>query len=270
MFHCESMAHLGDIFEKGDQYFAKVETREAGARFYMEGPLRNQDLHYIRSCSEGEATRAEGLLSMKLAAKELREEAKVATRGAIKKEGATGHIARLRYLENGKERVMLGPARQSKRRAQIDLDKLRAAAQGKEIQTVGFAAMRAKNQELHEEADMENRVAFGSAQYHTQRVAHKTDDSDLESNGDADDGYVGDDWLFDADFTNPATVKKLFPPPAPKAPRPPPKDAEDATQQLLTSPKSFSRGFTFSDLEKSDELRTGKIRAFLFFTFRFA
>ena len=105
---------------------------------------------------------------MKLAAKELREEvkaeAKASTRGAIKKEGATGYTARLRYIENGKERAMLGPSCSSERRAQIDLDKLRAAAQGKEIQTVGFAAMRAKNQEDQEEADMENRDASGSAQ----------------------------------------------------------------------------------------------------------
>ena len=49
--------------------------------------------------------------------------------------------------------------------------------------------MRAKNQELHKEATMENRVAFGAAQYELQRMAHKTDDSDQESAGDADDGY---------------------------------------------------------------------------------
>ena len=258
------MAHLGGVSRKDDLFFAKVDTQESGVRYKMEGPLRSdeqeafQDLHYIRSCSEGETTRAEGLHSMKLAAKELRDEvkadaqatklgakdaaaqaakkdrdeAKAPTRGVVKAEGAAGRFARIRYIENGMEKEICGPLRRSERRAQIDLDKLRAAAQGKEIQTVGFAAMRAKNQELHEVADMENRVAFGSAQYHTQRVAHKTDDSDPESNGDADDGYVGDDWLFDTDFTNPATVKKLFPPPAPKAPRPPPKDAEDATQQL--------------------------------------
>ena len=80
--------------------------------------------------------------------------------------------------------------------------------------------MRAKNLELHEEADMENRVAHGTAQYHAQRMAHKTEDSDPESNGDADDGSKmpdatalvhydeGDDWLYDADCNKPAAVKK--------------------------------------------------------------
>jgi hypothetical protein len=102
----------------------------------MEGPLRKdqqeacQDLDYIRSAAGGDATWAQGLHSMKLAAKELREEvkaeAKASTRGAIKKEGATGYTARLRYIEDGKARAMLGPARQSERRAQIDLYKLRA------------------------------------------------------------------------------------------------------------------------------------------------
>ena len=49
--------------------------------------------------------------------------------------------------------------------------------------------MRAKNLELHSEADMENRVAAGTAQYELQRMAHKTDDSDQENESDVDDGY---------------------------------------------------------------------------------
>jgi hypothetical protein len=130
------MAHLGGVSRRNDMFFAKVDTQDSGVRYWMEGPLRKdqqeacQDLDYIRSAAGGDATWAQGLHSMKLAAKELREEvkaeAKASTRGAIKKEGATGYTARLRYIENGKARAMLGPARQSERRAQIDLDKLRA------------------------------------------------------------------------------------------------------------------------------------------------
>ena len=54
------MAHLGGVSRKGDLFFAKVDTQESGVRYKMEGPLRSdeqeafEDLHYIRSCSEGE------------------------------------------------------------------------------------------------------------------------------------------------------------------------------------------------------------------------
>ena len=81
--------------------------------------------------------------------------------------------------------------------------------------------MRAKNRELHEAADMENRVAYGTAQYEAQRMAHKTEDSDQEGgDADGDDDMQthfddGDDWAYDTDFSDPAVVKKLFPPPAP-------------------------------------------------------
>ena len=76
------MAHLGGVSCKDNLFFSKVDTQELGVRYKMEGPLRSdeqesfRDLHYIRSCAEGDATRAEGLHSMKLAAKDLRETAK--------------------------------------------------------------------------------------------------------------------------------------------------------------------------------------------------
>jgi hypothetical protein len=79
------MAHLGGVFQSGGMFFAKVDTKESGEHYKMEGPLRgdhheaHQDLDYIRSAAEGEVTRAEGLQSMKLAAKELRDEAKAET-----------------------------------------------------------------------------------------------------------------------------------------------------------------------------------------------
>ena len=65
------MAHLGDVFKKDDKYFPKTDSKEAGVRFYMEGPLRTNhegallDLHYIRSAAVGAAARTAGLHSMK-------------------------------------------------------------------------------------------------------------------------------------------------------------------------------------------------------------
>ena len=192
-----------------------------------------RDLDYIRSASEGGSTRAEGLQSMKLAAKELRVAAKAdkkaATRGAIKAEGATGHVARIQYLENSIGKEICGPSRRSERRAKIDLDTLRAAAQGKTIQEDGYADMRAANLELHKAADMENRVAFGAEQYELQRMAHKTEDSDPESGGDDDDGY--EDPYADIDVK--AFVKQLEEQQDKNiVQKPPPTDANDATVQL--------------------------------------
>jgi hypothetical protein len=106
-----------------------------------------------------------------------------------KAEGPTGHVARIQYLENSIGKEICGPSRRSERRAKIDLDTLRAAAQGKTIQEDGYADMRAANLELHKAADMENRVAFGAEQYELQRMAHKTEDSDPDSGGDGDNGY---------------------------------------------------------------------------------
>ena len=48
------MAHLGGVFTTNGKYFAKIETREGGTRFYMEGPRREgeeqaaQDLERAR------------------------------------------------------------------------------------------------------------------------------------------------------------------------------------------------------------------------------
>ena len=56
-------------------FFARVETKGSSERYKMEGPPRLEenealrDLDFIRSAAEGEATLAERLQSMKLAAK---------------------------------------------------------------------------------------------------------------------------------------------------------------------------------------------------------
>ena len=75
------MAQLGGVYASNGKFFAKIDIREGGARFYMEGPRREdeqratQDLTDIRAAASGEATRLDGLREMKLAAKRLQEEA---------------------------------------------------------------------------------------------------------------------------------------------------------------------------------------------------
>ena len=123
-----------------------------------------------------------------------------------------------------------GPTRSSRRRAERDLLSIRKASEGHSVWAEAIAAMYAKSRELCQEAEFENNVAMGLAQYGFARDAHKVVDSDPESEGDA--AVDHDDSFEAADFSNPEVVKKFFPPPPPRPPRAPPTDAADATRQL--------------------------------------
>ena len=174
---------------------------------------------------------------MKQATKRLQDEAKAATRGGTKAIESDCFTARFHFVEDSKEKWIAGPTRRTERRAKADLAKLRQAAQGQATITEGFAAVRQKSRELHQEAEFEAKVAMGIAQYGFVRDAHKVVDSDPESEhealaGDgAPHGEDGDDWIYDTDFSNPAVVKTLFPAPPPKEPVQP-NGAADATAKL--------------------------------------
>ena len=68
------MAHLGRVSRKDDLFFARVDTQESGVRYKMEGPPRSDRAGSSSETSttsalrqKEDATRAEGLQSMKLA-----------------------------------------------------------------------------------------------------------------------------------------------------------------------------------------------------------
>ena len=113
----QTMAHLGDIFEKGGSYFAKIDTNEKGVRYAMKGPPRCgsqaalQDLAAIRSGAAGAPTRSEGLQAMVLVAKRLRDEASVAMRGGIKTENADRMFARIQITYDSLHDEINGPPR---------------------------------------------------------------------------------------------------------------------------------------------------------------
>ena len=188
------------------EHFVNIDVTHAGTRYHFEGPRREdmakaqEDLTYIYSAAATGAARAEGLQAMKAAAKALRDEAKAAAKnaraviqattcGSIKQKGITGHYARIQYHEDSTEKEISGPCRRSERRARRDLELLRNAASGVADRAGGFAAMHAKNRELHQEAEFEAKVAMGLAQYGFVRDAHKVVDSDPESDGDAAGGH---------------------------------------------------------------------------------
>ena len=87
----DSMAHLGGVINKGSQFIAKIDTKESGTRFYILGPVRDeeqkaaQDLSSIRAAADGYLPRSSGMKAMQLAAKHLRDEAKAMPSGSIEK-----------------------------------------------------------------------------------------------------------------------------------------------------------------------------------------
>ena len=74
------------------------------------------------------------------------------------------------------KKKVLGPPRQSERRAENDLATLREAARAQKTWPEQVAAMQQAAQVLRESAQLENRVARGIAQYE----AHNTDNSIIQ------------------------------------------------------------------------------------------
>ena len=186
------MSTLGVVAQEDNQFVAKVATYDLGKRYQFAGPLRGddeqlayQDLCYIRAAAEGAPSHVDGLCAMQTAAKLLRDEAKALARGGIKQDAAGSWLARFQYVDCGiTKKEIVGPPRQSERRAENDLATLREAARAQKTWPEQVAAMQQAAQVLRESAQRENRVARGVAQYEAQKQAHKAEDSDPETSGD--------------------------------------------------------------------------------------
>ena len=236
------MAQLGVVIRKTGQYVAKIDTLAAGTRYKMLGPPRGddeqvayQDLCYIRAAAEGAPSHVDGLCAMQTAAKLLRDEAKALARGGIKQDAAGRWFARFRYVDCGiTNKEIVGPPRQSQRRAENDLATLREAARALKTWPEQVAAMQQAAQVLCENAQREKCVARGVAQYEAQKQAHKAEDSDPETSGDEDDG--ADDDLDDA-----MVAKLVADLPPLRARPPPPVDPNDANVQLACFRFSLER-----------------------------
>ena len=230
------MSTLGVVAQEDNQFVAKIATYDLGKRYRFAGPLRGdderlayQDLCYIRAAADGAPSHVDGLCAMQTAAKLLRDEAKALARGRIKQDASGSWFARFKYVDCGiTNKEILGPPRQSERRAENDLATLREAARAQKTWPEQVAAMQQAAQVLRESAQLENRVARGVAQYEAQKQAHKAEDSDPETSGDEDDG--ADDHYYGLDEAAIAKMIESIPPQ--RAPPPPPVDANDANVQL--------------------------------------
>ena len=146
-------------------------------------------------------------------------------------EFATTYTADIQHRDGqGKKQHIRGPGRSSRTRAERDLASMREASQGHATWAEGLAAMHSENLELHQASEKEARVAMGIDQYLSQRMAHKVEDSDPDTEGD-DEGDCAPDAY---DYSDPQVLEKcLAQPPVPKqGPTQPPRDADEATARL--------------------------------------
>ena len=135
MADVSSWSRLGTLVTKHQKVQAIIDTDYMGTRYYFTGPPRGddeqqalRDLCYIRAAAEGSLSHVDGLCAMQVAAKLLRDEAKALARGGVMQDAGSYH-ARFRYIDAGiTEKKILGPPRQSERRAENDLATLREAA----------------------------------------------------------------------------------------------------------------------------------------------
>ena len=242
MADASSWSRLGTLVTKHQKVQAIIDTDYMGTRYKFAGPPRgddeqqaHRDLCYIRAAAEGSLSHVDGLCAMQIAAKLLRDEAKALARGGIWQDAAGSYYARFRYIDAGiTEKKILGPPRQSEQRAENDLATLREAARAQKTWPEQVAAMQQAAQILRENAQRENRVARGVAQYEAQKQAHKAEDSDPETSGDEDDG--ADDDLDDA-----MVAKLVADLPPLRARPPPPVDPNDANVQLACFRFSLER-----------------------------
>ena len=178
------MSELGFVTQKDSQFVARVNTKVLGTQYQFVGPLRGQDeqlayqdLCYIRAAAEGALTRVQGLRDMQTAAKLLRDEAKALARGGIKQGAAGSWFARFQYVDCGiTNKQILGPPRQSERRAENDLATLREAARAQKTWPEQVAAMQQAAEVLRESAQLERRVARRVAQFEAPKQVHIAED----------------------------------------------------------------------------------------------
>ena len=99
------MAQLGCVSQRKGKFFANVDTNYLGVRYHFEGAPRDDeqqakdDLAYIRSAAECGETYMEKIQDMKIAAKELRDAAKVeksaATWGVVNQDASGRYFVRM-------------------------------------------------------------------------------------------------------------------------------------------------------------------------------
>ena len=227
-------AEAGGIFAAGDANRARIQyTDNNGSPKEIYGPRRynerhaQADLERIRAAGAGKPTRETSLEAMAKEAQLLQEHAtfEVEAGGII----AVGdvHRARIQYTDNaGSPKDIYGPRRYNERRAQADLERIRAAGAGKPTHEMSLEAMANEAQVLKEHAafEVEVAIAIGQEQFDQQHMQ-------TDSETDTDDGPFPD-----YDVSTRAAVQRLLAKPDAirnRSEQPLPTTILEATKQLV-------------------------------------
>ena len=154
-------AQLGGVASNQGKYRAQITARDFGLAKLISGPYHSTkqrafvDLQSIQAAAAEHTTRVGALQAMKQEADRLKEEA-VAEREAdrLKEEASAedggvelcreGYRSRFRHIEGGVNHLFQGPRRHDARRAQADIEVIRAAAAGKPTRAEQLEAMQAE------------------------------------------------------------------------------------------------------------------------------
>ena len=149
-------AELGSVAELAGSYRADFNIREEEKIRHILGPRRGNkqraldDLRAIRTAAAEHTTRTDGLEAMQAAAERLKGAAATET-GGIEVVGDE-HRARVRHADSsGETHQIQGPLRRDGRRAQADLEAMRAAAADKPTRAEHFEAMATEAHRLQEQ-----------------------------------------------------------------------------------------------------------------------
>ena len=235
---------LGCIGRRGGQCRAEFRASDSGRELRFEGPYRDDedvaqdDLLTIRAAGERMA-RTEALQAMESQSIFMKSEA-ANEAGGIQMKGFE-HRARMRCLDHsGGLRVIQGPCRLDARRAQADLERIRAAAASQPTRADDCEAMAEEAHRLQAQAAFEVEVAMSMGRKQQGRQ-HMQTDSEPESDQDA--------TLFEEpfpyyDMNNPQIRERLYTAPLPRKKRrveKPPTNEVEATLALAKFAPSRSR-----------------------------
>jgi len=235
-----TFAELGFVAELAGTYRADFNIREEEKIRHIRGPRRGSqqraldDLSLIRTAAAEHTSRADGLEAMQAAAKRLKEAAAAEAGGVVEIDGE--HRARLQYTDCARNSCEIkGPRRHDERRAQADLESMRAAAADKPTRAEHFEAMAREAHRLQEHAAFEVQVAI-AVEREKFNQKHMQTDSETEPEQDPDVAIYDEPFPI-IDVNNAETRERLFTSPLPRSKaqkEKPPADSFEATTRLAT------------------------------------
>ena len=155
-----SLTNLGKVINEQGSFRADAFARDLGSAAHIRGPRRGsqkrafEDLLIIRAAAAEHTTRMGALQAMQQAAARLKESAVAEAGGIAVVDGE--YRARIKYTDNsGLPKEIKAPRRCNERRAQADLERIRAAGAGKPTREMSLEAMAKEAQLLQEHAAFE-------------------------------------------------------------------------------------------------------------------